>query len=288
MSKLGKKKDPQMKPAQHALALSVVGLCGTAYALPHVPYYASRFPQHPQNLGHAGDYPKYWQGEYYTPGEHEAMHYEPASGPASGRPDFTKTKYPAKEAIKYYSGGSFPIKSVEEAANDAIPKPKLENTSSNNIKITNDTPLGPVNNDKSYTRITKSSSHGGPKPAPAVAGKGVVEADDAAGPTASEEDASDDLWNSFSFGVVSDTLNYHDPYEGRKGDYKRKTNAISKIEKMMGKEYSQKEIAEASGTSTPSHSRVRRSEIPHMGPIMRHKPTTHQQFTSIKEGVKKE
>ena len=211
------------------------------------------------------------------------MHYEPASEPASGHPDFTKTKYPAKEAIKCYSGGNFPIKSVAEAASDAIPKPKLENTSSNNIKITNDTPLGPVNNDKSYTRITKSSSHGGPKPALAVAGKGVVEADDAAESTASEEDVSDDLWNSFSFGVVSDTLNYHDPYEGRKGDYKRKTNAISKIEKMMGKEYSSKEIAEASGTSTPSNSRVRRSEIPHKRPIMRHKPTTHQQLTSVKE-----
>ncbi|KAG0643337.1 hypothetical protein HOY80DRAFT_462685 [Tuber brumale] len=287
-----------MKPAQHALALSVAGLCGTAYALPQIPYYASRFPQHPQNLGHAGNYPKYWQGESYTPGSNREPAYynwnaEPEPETAPPHPDFAGTRHPAKGAIKYYGAQNFPTKSVAEPTDADTPKPEPEpeNASSSNIKITNDTPSGPAKNDKSYTRITKSSSVGGPGPAPAIAEKKVVtdkgDGDDA-GSTTSGEDVSDDLWNSFSFGVVSDTLNYHDPYEGREGEYKRKTNAISKIEKMMGKEYSAKEIADASSTSTPSNSRVRRRGLPHRRRTANPEPIAYQRLTTIKEEEEEE
>ncbi|KAG0129302.1 hypothetical protein HOY82DRAFT_592546 [Tuber indicum] len=285
-----------MKPAQHALALSVAGLCSTAYALPQIPYYASKFPQHPQNLGHAGNYPKYWQGETYAPGSNrEPIYYdwnpEPEPERAPPRPDFAGTRHPAKGAIKYYGAQNFPTKSVAEPTGADAPKPEPENASSSNIKITNDTPSGPVKNDKSYTRIRKSSSVGGPGPAPAIAEKkkAVTDKGDAGSTTTtSGEDVSDDLWNSFSFGVVSDTLNYHDPYEGREGEYKRKTNAISKIEKMMDKEYSAKEIADASSTSTPSNSRIRRRGLQHRRRAPNPEPITYQKLTTIKEEEEEE
>ncbi|RPA93089.1 hypothetical protein L873DRAFT_1793897 [Choiromyces venosus 120613-1] len=282
-----------MKPVQKALALGVAGLCGGAYALPQqVPYYTSKFPQHPQNLGYAGDYPKYWQGESYTPGKNqEPTYYDRAPPsfaepePTPPRPNFTGTKYPAKEAIKYYSGESFPIKSVAEPG-DYASQAEPENASSNNIKITNDTPFGAIDNDKSYTRITKSPSLGGAEPASVAADpQKVLNNDNTKG-----EDTSGDPWSSFSFGVVSDTLNYRDPYQGREGQYERKTDAMSKIEKMMGKEYSAKEVAEASGTTKPAPSRLRRrgepaynknkkKKKPH--PTFDRKPMTYAQFTAI-------
>ncbi|PWW78227.1 hypothetical protein C7212DRAFT_345061 [Tuber magnatum] len=216
-----------------------------AYSLPLIPYYASRFPQHPQNLGYAGNYPKYWQGEPYAPGTNqEPTRYdgypepELAPAPAQPHPDLTGTKHPAREAIKHYSGQNFPTKSVAETTDDEAPKPGPENISSNNIKITNDTPVGAADKSKSYTRITKSPSLSSPAPAPShtICGRRVVTDEDALELVNSRGDADDDEddpWKSFSFGVVSDTLNYYDPYEGREGFYDRKTNAISKIEKMM-------------------------------------------------------
>lgn len=195
-----------------------------------------------------GDYPKYWQGEggYRAPGldQGEPIYYNNPSPPPSPiapkpKPDFTQTKYPAKSAIKFYGGESFPVRSVSKEAAG-------ENEASESVKITNDTPFGAVGNDRSYTRITKSPSlQNAVVPEP-------VQVDDVS--DSSTDGSNDDQWNSFSFGVVSDTITYHDPYEGREGDFARKTHAMKKIERMMGNGYSAKERA---GEPSPP-SRVRR------------------------------
>lgn len=130
-----------------------------------------------------------------------------------------------------------------------------------NVKIKNATPSG--DNDKSFTRITKSSGPGviGKKKkapvesseVPAKKSGGLETIADAAVPEFNgaaeaaedrdrEDEAEPDNWNSFSLGVVSDTLVYHDPYENREGGFERKTNAMDKIEKMMGRDYSKKDI----------------------------------------------
>lgn len=232
-----------------------------AFSLPQIPYYTSRFPQHPQNLGYGGDYPKYWQGEAYSPPQEAASYYSPTisapeapSAPLEQRPSFTDRKYPAREAIKYYGGSQFPV-NEEEASGEP-------DKSVQNVKIKNDTPSG--DNDKSFTRITKSSGLGGiakkkkasleDDEAPAKKSGGLETIADAAIPEfnsaaeaaedkdkEAEEESEPENWNSFTLGVVSDTLVYHDPYENREGGFERKTNAMDKIEKMMGREYGKKD-----------------------------------------------
>lgn len=219
-----------------------------ALPIAQTPYYASRFPQHPQNLGYGGDYPKYWQGEAYNP--EVAPNYNGYTGPAAAvapeterkeqRPSFTDTKYPAREAIKHYSGTAFPG-SGSGASEDSA--------NGQNIKITNDTPS---DNDKSYTRITKGPGVGlrkkktSAKPAeeedkePEHRSGGLEDIADLATPRfdgtipSEEQEEQDSNWGSFTFGVVSDSLVYHDPYENRRDEFERKTDALSKIERMMG------------------------------------------------------
>lgn len=162
---------------------------------------------------------------------------------------FTDRKYPAREAIKYYGGSQFPVN--EEEGSGELDR------SVQNVKIKNDTPSG--DNDKSFTRITKSSGPGGigkkkkaqvdGSEAPAKRTGGLETIADAAIPEFNgavaaedmEDEAEPENWNSFTLGVVSDTLVYHDPYENREGGFERKTNAMDKIEKMMGREYGKKD-----------------------------------------------
>jgi len=211
--------------------------------------YVSKYPQHPVNLGYGDNYPKYWQNEAYNPVDFPPQPRIPfypypysnawksTTPPASPeevdvkvveQPKYTpphgfpSSKTPAKDAIHAYSVAAQRV-SEETAAEEQPPTPKAKaagepslvkeqdrGKSSKNLKFTGD---GGDGDGTGYTKVVnnprKSSSKGG-------------------------DSSGHSDWNQFSYGVVSDTLVHHDPYEATPVDGERRTNAMGKVQKLIG------------------------------------------------------
>ncbi|KAF8545497.1 hypothetical protein BDD12DRAFT_10917 [Trichophaea hybrida] len=214
--------------------------------------YVSKYPQHPVNLGYGDNYPKYWQDEAYNPAEFPPIvqprvpfypypysnAWKSTSPPSTSeevdvkvveQPKYTppygfpSSKTPAKDAIQAYSNAAQRAAEEAAAAEEQPPAPRAKaagtpslvkeqdrGKSSKNLKFTGE---GGEGDGTGYTKVINnprktSSKDGG--------------------------NSGDSDWNQFSYGVVSDTLVHHDPYDEALVDGERRTNAMGKIQKLLG------------------------------------------------------
>ncbi|KAF8251080.1 hypothetical protein K440DRAFT_615623 [Wilcoxina mikolae CBS 423.85] len=214
--------------------------------------YVSKYPQHPVNLGYGDNYPKYWQNKAYNPADFPPIvqprvpfypypysnAWKSTSPPTTPeevdvkvveQPKYTpphgfpSSKTPAKDAIQAYSNAAQRATEEAAAAEEQPPAPRAKaagepslvkeqdrGKSSKNLKFTGE---GGEGDGTGYTKVINN-----PRKTSSKDGGNSGHSD----------------WNQFSYGVVSDTLVHHDPYDEAPVDGERRTNAMGKIQKLLG------------------------------------------------------